>query len=468
MLPFKIVLCSLTLLLPAPALAGSARSFAAPSAAPQNRQVVRPPSYSVPNHPIGGQSNGGVRPLIPNQMPQSTGHVPGFSPGFERDHSSATTGSTQTPRQMPTLSPGFGGTSVGGPPAALGSVPPPISGRPNFAAPTVGNTMGPSSASPYTTTTYILPYSTSAVPPGVPSVGNGSSVQSSPLPPLTTTTYAAPAAPTLPYSTNTSPTPYSGSSYQISQPSPAKQGSYEVVPSTPIGTPASGPTYAPGGHAIIPTVTQSYATQAYSNTAASSRSVYPAANPAGAANDTYFIQSGSGARLTAPQIANGSFPTGTYFVNSRTGEQLAAPQSSAPTSRAAASTPLITSPQETQYPNNNSAASSAMQTSIQFPPSHTSVTSPALPPLGSSGIANTTPAVGTLKGPDLVLDAVNKGYQLYQSAPVQGLKLVGNGANCALSSMETIATWGEASPWMIYNCGSAAYSAYGFGHALAK
>jgi hypothetical protein len=444
-----------------PALAGSAQN----SWVPQNRQVTRPQAYSLPNRTLGERGSGAVYPSASGQTTQPSGHLPSFSPAFERDHSSASVGSAPSIRRVPTFSSGFSGTSGAAPPALLGSVPPPVPGRPNFAAPTVGNTSGPSAASPYTTSTYKLSYPTTASPQGnTHSEYTESEAYSEPggykAPSgYSTTTYAPPAAPTLPYSTNGSPTTYSAPSYQKSPTAAAQQSSYEVVPSTPIGTPVSVPTYAPGGHAIIPSVPQSYPTQAYSSTPASSGSVYSAANATGATNDTYFIQSGTGARLTAQQIANDSFPTGTFFVNSRTGEQLAAPQISAPTSHAAASTPIITSPQ---------GASSTIQPSVQFPPANASITSSALPPLGSSGIANSTPAVGTLKGPDLVLDAVNKGYQLYQSVPVQGLKLVGNGTNCALSSMETIATWGDASPWMIYNCGSAAYSAYGFARALAK
>ena len=193
-------------------------------------------------------------------------------------------------------------TPIISPSIAVGVPPTPTSERLQFAPAAKSSNAPPTTPTrdqqpAYTTTTYTLPYSTSAVPPSVPSVSNGSSVQSSPLPPLTTTTYAAPVAPTLPYSTNGSSTTYSGPSYQNSPSAPAQQGSYEVVPSTPIGTPASGPTYAPSGHAIIPTTPASVTT----NTA-----------PAAAPTSTYFttpsgaVVNAATGQLVSPPPANWS------------------------------------------------------------------------------------------------------------------------------------------------------------------
>jgi hypothetical protein len=263
-------------------------------------------------------------------------------------------------------------------PVGAGVAPIPSSGRLQFApvvkssnTPPTTLTQGQQSA--YTTTTYTLPYSTNAAPPTEPSVGSRLPVQSSPLPPLTTTTYAAPAAPTLPYSTNGSPTTYSAPSFQNPPLAPAQQRSYEVVPSNAIGTPAAVPTYASGGHAIIPTAPASTPT----STA-----------PAAAATSTYF---------TTPSGA---------VVNAATGQLASPPPANWSTAPRKSSSPVNLLPPAVQRPISQSASSSPSSiTSIPLsalpqtglnPNNHfysATGTSKAFPALGSSGIANSTPTV---------------------------------------------------------------------------
>ena len=406
----KIIASSLAILTPLPASAGS-RISTAPSGPAPIRQSPHP-FVSLPStHTMGQQGYDAARPSGQQSPPSS--HLPGFSSGFERDHGTA--------RQSTTASPEFGGTS--GAPAALGAVPAPVAGRPNFAAPSVGTNASPSPA-PYTTTTYTLPYSTNAALPRVPSA-SGAPVQAPQAP--TTTTYAAPAAPTLPYSTSSTLPSVPSSGYggnksnaappQYQSNAPLQQGAAAVQANTPraITAPSQSEPYYiestngavltaeqiatksfPAGTFFVGAVSgEQYTPQQLGARQTTTTSV-PSAAPAQPLNTSpsgntqqssqsnlsnapsnsdaaYYIQSGTGAHLTASQISGGTFPPGTFFISS-TGQSLTAQQ--------IAKAPPAASPSTPGWPNTGFAPNDAGQ------PAYT-----ALPPVGKSGVANSTPAV---------------------------------------------------------------------------
>jgi hypothetical protein len=93
----------------------------------------------------------------------------------------------------------------------------------------------------------------------------------------------------------------------------------------------------------------------------------------------FYVQSGTGAQLTAAQIATGSFPSGTHFISS-TGQQLTAQQ-------------IQASQTNVHAPGVPNTGVDPGQPNIQPSAKPGTVTSSVLPPLGSSGVANSTPAV---------------------------------------------------------------------------
>jgi hypothetical protein len=481
----KVFVCSLILLVPTWARAGSTINAAAPSSAKQTRQDGRPAPYFSRGQNIGASGSSGGASSAPSGSPQSIGRLPTFSPDFNRDHGAATPRSGPSPRQMPAFSQGFSGASVESAPPALGSVPPPISGRPNFAAPATNQTQTSSSPSGYSGQgSYSGPgeYTGAGSYSGkdsytAPSGSSGYTGQSSFTGPsgYSTTTYAAPAAPTLPYSTSgsspTYPAPlnispsYSAQSYQSAPPTPQQQSSYEVVPSNPISAPAAGPTYAPGGHAIIPATPQP--TASYTGPAAvqTSKPTYTF-SPTNDGTIQVF-QNGQLISTTTPQNAAMTYG----YQQPRTTVSPAVPLNvSSPIAPVVAPAgPIASTPsQSVEISSNGPAVSPANQQTLQFPPTSSTATSVAFPPLGTSGIANTTPQATLLTGPSPFSNAIAFGSKLYNSAPVQGAQLLFGTSKCIDYSVATVLDDLDTLPAAMYYCNSAHSAASGLGNALGK
>lgn len=266
-------------------------------------------------------------------------------------------------------------------------------------------------------------------------------------------TYAPGGHVIIPASRSPAPT----QTFSAPRPAPAQTN---IVPSTPIGSSSPGPTYAPGGHAVIPTLPQApTATFSTAPTArpgnqptavqSSGAQLGAAARPAPTLSPgtTNFPSQSVGGQGGTPQIgqipastpgrlqltpvtsSNGngvpsnSAPTALSFNPNPNGQVLVtlsngtqtflspqqaasqygyhAPASSnsgyyttpsgavvnAPTGQLVSAPP----PSTPGIPNTGTSTSNQPTTPLSLKPG--SITSSALPPVGSSGIANSTPAI---------------------------------------------------------------------------
>src|ERR1700683_4610898 len=218
-----------------------------------------------------------------------------------------------------------------------------------------------------------------------------------------------------------------------------------VVPSTPLGSHSvSSPTYAPGGHAVIPTV----GTPTFSPSFSSGATSAPLQTSVGTVGQAPPANSG---RLQFTPVTPPAASATQYFttpsgavVNASTGQLVSPPppnwSASPVTSPSAVRANVLPAPSgnlAVAMPAGNPLliGSPVGQNPIGSKPSAT--TSTAFPPLGSSGIANTTPALTPNqlqpRTPNASPGASN-GSQIGQAK--------GNKSNPALASnVATISTW---------------------------
>lgn len=176
---------------------------------------------------------------------------------------------------------------------------------------------------------------------------------------------------------------------------PAQQSAYQA-PSTPIGAPAAGPTYAPGGHAIIPTVPQtgvSTASQALPSTVSGATQYFT--TPSGA------VMNAATGQLVSPPPTNWSAPSNSSAsVNILPAVNQQSSPIAASASNSVQSIPLSALPVTGLFPGQAGAGT----------PSGLPKTG-ALPPVGSSGIANSTPMVSpqsktTVSSPAVIVHGI--------------------------------------------------------------